>query len=433
MVVSSWLSRREDDRFAAESCGLSVPRQNGKNALLEVRELYGMVATGEKFLHTAHQVKTAKKAFKRLAGFFEDKRYPELSEMVVSIRRTNGEEMIELSNGGSIEFSARSRGSARGFTVDTVVFDEAQELTDEQMEALLPTLAAAPSGNRQFIYTGTPPGPGSPGTVFGRTREAAISGIDKTLAWHEWSVEEVGDTSDRSRWYETNPALGIRIDESFCEKEHITLTPDGFARERLGWWSPADKLVEHVIDPTEWSACETDDPPTDGLMAAAVKFSADGLRGSLAICVRQDDGHAYVEAESHTLHNGVGWFADFIAKRKSRIASVAIDGKAGAASLATKLSDMGVPKRAFRICASGDVAAANSMLVGAVRDRSVAHFGQPALNDAATKCAKRRIGSDGFGFDDTDEGDSTLIEACALAYREAMTTRRKPGRKAVVY
>ena len=34
--------------------GLAVPRQNGKNAVLELRELYGMVVLGERFLHTAH-------------------------------------------------------------------------------------------------------------------------------------------------------------------------------------------------------------------------------------------------------------------------------------------------------------------------------------------------------------------------------------------
>ena len=36
--------------------------------------------------------------------------------------------------GGAIEFIARSRGSGRGFTVDDLVCDEAQELTDEQLD-----------------------------------------------------------------------------------------------------------------------------------------------------------------------------------------------------------------------------------------------------------------------------------------------------------
>src|ERR1700753_707158 len=71
-VLEDWLGRRRDGRWAAATCGLAVPRQNGKNGIIEVRELFGMVALGEKFLHTAHEVKTARKAFIRIASFFGD-------------------------------------------------------------------------------------------------------------------------------------------------------------------------------------------------------------------------------------------------------------------------------------------------------------------------------------------------------------------------
>src|SRR5690606_29952691 len=95
-VLREWLARRaEDDKWAHSRCGLSVPRQNGKNALLEIRELFGIVELGERFLHTAHEVKTARKAFLRLASFFDnEKKYPELAGLVKEIRRTNGQEAI---------------------------------------------------------------------------------------------------------------------------------------------------------------------------------------------------------------------------------------------------------------------------------------------------------------------------------------------------
>src|SRR5690606_18531865 len=108
-----------------------------------------------------------RKAFKRLLSFFENEREsPELFAMVAEIRRTNGQEAIILTNGASIEFIARTRSSGRGFTVDDLVLDEAQDLTDEQLEALLPTLSSAPSGDPQQLYLGTPPPPRSPGTVW---------------------------------------------------------------------------------------------------------------------------------------------------------------------------------------------------------------------------------------------------------------------------
>ena len=217
LVLDAWLGRDEFDKFTATTCGLSVPRQNGKNAVIEMAELYHLVAIGSKILHTAHEVRTARKAFLRLAGFFSDPRYPELSGMVSYIRRTNGQEAIELVNGASIEFSARSKGAARGFTVDMAVFDEAQFLTNEQLEAITSTMAAAPLGNRQMVFTGTPPSPTMPCEVFGNVRADAINGTDKKLAWHEWSVENPPKASDFSgvieAVYETNPAMGIRLDE----------------------------------------------------------------------------------------------------------------------------------------------------------------------------------------------------------------------------
>ena len=96
------------------TAGLDVPRQNGKNAILEVYEMYRLAMDGWHVLHTAHRVKTAKKSFQRLCKYFTDDRYPFMQQLVEKIRRTNGEEAIFLANGGSIEFIARTNGSARG-------------------------------------------------------------------------------------------------------------------------------------------------------------------------------------------------------------------------------------------------------------------------------------------------------------------------------
>src|SRR5699024_1698777 len=148
--------------------------------------------------------------------FENERKYPELAELVKEIRRTNGQEAIVLTNGASIEFVARSRGSGRGYTVDDLFCDEAQEMTDEQLEALLPTIAAAPSGDPQIIFLGTPPGPNSPGEVFARVRADAVSGKSQRLAWDEWSIPDdlsVADAMEnwREHAFETNPALGMRL------------------------------------------------------------------------------------------------------------------------------------------------------------------------------------------------------------------------------
>ena len=117
-VIDNWLSV-VGDNWAHMTCGLAVPRQNGKNAVLEIRELFGAIGRGERILHTAHEVKTAQKHFRRLKHFFGQKtndpaaKFPELNALVESIRNVNGQEAIFLKNGGSIEIAARSKEIGR--------------------------------------------------------------------------------------------------------------------------------------------------------------------------------------------------------------------------------------------------------------------------------------------------------------------------------
>ena len=150
--MSDWLRVRAG-RWASLDCGLSCPRQNGKNAILEVYELFVTVGLGRRVLHTAHEVKTGRKHFRRLRYFFGERaadpgaEFQELNKFVREIRNVNGQEGIYLTNGGSIELVARSKSSGRGFTVDTLVCDEAQELTDDELQAINPSISAAPSGD----------------------------------------------------------------------------------------------------------------------------------------------------------------------------------------------------------------------------------------------------------------------------------------------
>lgn len=434
LVLTSWLGRDGRDRYAAISCGLSVPRQNGKNAILEARELYGLAVLGEKILHTAHRVDTARKSFLRLVKYFEGPdANPDLVEMVVSVRKTNGQESITLSNGGSIEFSSRVNGGARGSTYDVVVFDEAQELTDDQMEAIMSTMAAAPSGNRQLVFTGTPPSPVSPGTVFRNKRDKALSGEDARCCWHEWSVEEIGDVSDKERWYETNPGLGIRLDEEFTESELNTLSREGFARERLGWWSD-DAGGNPALSKTKWGECYMNPvpPPTDSdKIAYGVKFAPDGQGYALSAASKGPDGPILIEClESGPVPSGTGPIADWLLERKGVCAICVIDGKSHTAALEHKLLDGGFPKRGIRVADAADVCKASVMLKDAVDEGSVCHSDQPGLTASAVAAQKREIGKNGaWGFGD-GKAPCAPIESASLALWGVKTTKRRPGRKA---
>ena len=138
--------------------------------------------------------------------------------------------------------------------------------------------------------------------------------------------------------------------------------------------------------------------------------------------------------ETRSMAGGISWFVDNLASHAGNAAQIVIDGQSNAQTLNDMLLERNVPRKVIRRPSTGDVIASNSSFVNAVKERQLTHYGQPALDVSATKSVKRRIGNHGgFGFASTDEADATLVEACALAYREAMTTKRKPGRKAVVF
>lgn len=322
LVLDAWLAER-GGRYAALTCGLSCSRQNGKNGIIEIRELFGMVGRGEKILHTAHEVKTARKAFKRLLHFFGRKvddpaaKFPELNALVTELRQVNGQEAIFLSNGGSVEIVARSQGSGRGFTVDVLVMDEAQDLSDDDLEALMPTTSSAPLGNPQWIFTGTPPGPRANGEVFTRTRQEALSGAAGRLAWHEWSVDgdsvEDIDLDDRDAWYRTNPALGGRLQVEVLEGERSRFSPAGFARERLGWWASVS-MVGASLPGWDLLADPAAPPGTAPVFAVA---AADDLSFSaISVASRRPDGLVQVQTESQG--KGTAWLTDAVAELRAR-------------------------------------------------------------------------------------------------------------------
>lgn len=409
LVLEAWLGESAAGRWAAPRAGLAVPRQNGKNALLEIRELFGMVALGEKFLHTAHEVKTARKAFRRLSGFFENERqWPELAGLVESIRKTNGQEAIELANGGSVEFVARSRGSGRGYTVDVLVCDEAQELTDEQLEALLPTISSAPLGNPQILLTGTPPPPGTAAEVFVRTRRDALSGANGRLAWHEWSVDaDSVDVDDRELWAATNPALGIRLGVDVIEVERDQLSEDGFARERLGSWRRAGR--ESPIPAEVWSGCADPMSKADDPVAFALDVPPDRDACSIAMAGRRPDGLIHVEVVEHRRHTtwAVARLAELV--QRWRPVTVVVDPAGPAGSLLADMDGLDVTTTSGQDMARACGAFYDLAVGGRLR-----HIDQPVLNSALGAARKRNLG-DAWAWHRRDETDISPLVAVTLA------------------
>lgn len=434
-----FFARDDDGAFAAKSIGITKPRQNGKSFAVRDYATWMAAVEGKGVLYSAHHGRTVRKMFKEICDFVNS--HDDFRDEVDYIYKAGGYEGIYFVGGACIEFQTRTNSGGRGGTYQVVIFDEAQELTSAQQDAILPTVSAAGEiaegeSDPQKIYIGTVPGPGCQGTVFREMHDRAHDGTSTTW-WLEWGAtgETLSDVDidDVDLWYACNPAMGRRMSEETVRDEHDTMSRDGFARERLGWWCSSSELVDTVISAADWAACKVDNPTQDGDVVYAVKFSGDGNVGTLAACYKQEVPFVYV-IDSRSMNGGLGWFVDYLAQRHGKAAQIVIDGQSNAQALNDKLLERGVPANVIVRPSTADAIASYSALVNAVKERQVCHYGQPALDDSATKCAKRRIGTHGgFGFASTDEADATLIESCALAYRCAMTTKRKPGRKAVVF
>lgn len=418
LIIDRWLGVT-DGRWASKTCGLSVPRQNGKTlGVIDARCAYGLIVKNEQVLYTAHLQKTSTETFEEMRALFETKA---LRKYVKVIRTALGRESIELKSGARIKFLARTRNGGRGQHCDLLIYDEAQELTDEQQASFTPCLSA--SSNPQTVYAGTPPDESAPGVVFRRIRDRALSGFPGR-AWTEWSVDEIGDPHDKSRWYETNPSLGILILEESVESESIDFAADKFARERLGWWQPVISDVPTVIDAEQWALCETDDPPFEGELFVGVKAGLDVT--SLSVCIKPVDGVPYVEwVGSHPASDGIGWIATWLTKRRDEIGSVGIDGRTASEALVQRLARLGFPKSACKAYGASDIVKATSLFVNAVSDAQVSHYGQQELTDSATKTERRTVGG-GFAFQDAAGADATIVESCAIAYRQAASSKGKP-------
>lgn len=438
LIIDAWLGYDSARKYTTTSAGLSVARQNGKNVCIEAREFYGLTVNGERILHTAHQMRTSKRAFRRLVNMFTDKAHPEIMDGVKKIRYGIGEESIELKNGGLIEFTARSRQAARGYDgISLVVYDEAQELTDEQAEAIMAVLSASATGTRQLIYTGTPPYIGCTGEVFRRFRSACLSsGKDEHLrsAWHEWSIaadslEEI-DIADKALWYETNPALGFRLSEEFTSEEFKTLDAAGFARERLGWWTSTastKKAEDPAISAELWDSCASDEKrPAEGKTAYGVKFTPDGAEVVLAGAVIPKTGAARISVIAiEPTGKGLAWLANWLNERYKKASCVVIDGRNGADVLIDKISPVWLMKGSIIKPTAQNVVTAANMLINDLNERSLTWYRlQDGLRESAITATKRQIGG-GFGFGGQQSG---AIEACSLALWGCRTSKRNPQR-----
>ena len=429
LLMSDILATNEDGLWVHTKFGYSIPRRNGKNEIVSIRELFGLV-NGERILHTAHRTTTSSSASKRLADLLNRIGYTEITrpksgviyEKAYIYSKQFGLERITLldEGGGSCDFRTRSSKGGLGEGFDLLVIDEAQEYTDDQESAR--KYVVTDSKNPQTIFCGTPPTPVSSGTVFTKFRNATLSGETVNGGWAEWSVEKQSDVRNRELWYETNPSLGTIFTERSVADEIGTDDVD-FNIQRLGLWLKYNQ--KSAISKAEWAEMKVQKLPTlTGPLFVGIKYGHDGNHVALSVAVKTKDKKIFVETvDCREVKAGNIWILEFL--KNASVGKVIVDGANGQQLLAADMKD--VKLKAPILPTVKEIILANSAFEQGIYQSNIAHMGQPSVEQVVGNCEKRSIGTNGgFGYKSfRDDIEIAILDSIILAYWACSTSKEK--------
>jgi len=410
-VFEGGLGERSDGTWAAKTVGVSCPRQNGKGTIEEGRALGGLLLFGERcIIASAHEVRTAQIMFQRIKAYFEN--FDDLRKKVANVGNAVAREYIRLRTGQEIRFVTRSKSAIRGFSVDCLLLDEAEILSDLQWEAILYTVSARPA--HQIWLFGTPPANPGEGVVFGRFRTMGLEGKDHRSAWFEWSAPPDCDLDDPAAWAAANPALGRRITHDTIVTERAVASDEGFARERLGIW--ASLGVHRVISPESWRVCAAPGlvANQDAEVCFAIDVAPDRNSASIGAASWTCEGLPYVDVVE-TRRGDPDWGVAKILGMCERhsVRAVVVDGASPASTLVDPLRQCGIT---VTVTTARHMVAACGGFFDAVMDGYLRHLDQPILNTALSVARKRSIGDTGWGWSRKDsESDITPLTTATLA------------------
>lgn len=458
----AWLLRealgtKQNGTWSSFEVAEIISRQNGKNATVEVRELFGLFVLSEPLIiHTAHEFKASNEHFLRIQDRIRST--DTLNKRVKSIITSHGEEAVLLraspalifgpgakrvrkSVAPRLRFLARSRGSGRSFTCDCLVWDEAMILHAEQVGASMPTMSAVP--NPQLWYLASAGYPDS--TQLAMIRKRGIRGGDMSLAFFEWSIrphtplcprdertgrrtnrfitcKEHDDRDDPASWAKANPALGIRITPEHVEREMNGMPPDTFDIERLGageW--PMDDEDWGAITQEAWDACQTEiRGGTVTPVCFAVDVTPDLSQATIAVAwQRPSDGRVIIEVPKGCSRRGTGWVIPRLLELRSkwRPLGIVMPKTAPASALINDAENRGIQ---LIKASAADEAQAFTLMVTGIQDRKIGQLGPdeaPDLRTAVRHAETRDIGDGMRGWSRKNSAANiTPLTSATLAY-----------------
>lgn len=341
VTIRAAMGTRADGTWAASTVGRFESRQNGKGDEIQCREGYGLTQLAERVLHSAHEVPTAVEAHGRLVEWFES--YDDLRRLVHRVVYANGDQSIELRNGGIVQYKTRTLGGGRGLAeVGLVVVDEAQHAKPGHLAASTPTMAVHP--NSQAWIAGSAGFEWSE-VAWGLRRNAVSAAPNPRMTYVEHGAQRVWldeegrvqlvnpDPFDRAAWARANPAYPLRISDEFLVSQLLRLGPELYSQEHLCVWDPP---IETISTPPKlsldkWRAATVPAARAPHLNPGEVVLGFDVVDGWSSIGIAAGTlAKSYVECIEH--HSGLSWLParliDLV--KRWQPPAVALDGGNGA-------------------------------------------------------------------------------------------------------
>lgn len=437
------LAERADGRWASFVAALIATRQWIKTFTFKAIALHDLYVLDTRLVvWTAHEFSTAMEAFRDLKEIIDGT--PHFSRRVKKITEANGEEAIELINGQRLRFRARTKAGGRGLTGDRVILDEGFALRPPHMGSLMPTMAAkSQTGNPQIVI-GSSAGMVQ-SDVLRDVRDRGRAGGDPTLAYIEWCVPE-GSCDDDDCDHARNrigcacddmekirlgtPALEKRISIPYVRAERQNMTPEEYARERMGWWE--DPVGDGDDVPlAEWRDCADDTAAPTEPLVYSVDIAPDHLWSSIVVC------GGPVEVIEHG--RGSSWLLERLCDLDNEhhpdalvldpagpVGSIIPDLEAAGWEIRTKEN----PDGTLVLLTATDVLRACGSIYTAVLERELVHRDQPVLNDAFIGAARRKVG-DAWKWSrrDSDVCITPLVAATCARWVWAGINESKPARR----
>jgi len=420
------LCKRRTGKYAATigGTGLSIPRQVGKTFLVgAIVFALCLLRPNLTVIWTAHRLRTAEETFGKMLVFAKRRK---IKPHILKTPMGSGEEAIIFRNGSRILFGARERGFGRGFDeVDVLIFDEAQILTDNALDDMVPaTNQSRQETGALLLFLGTPPKPTDPSEVFTRMRRDALAGEDDDTGWIEFGADPGYEPTpkpapltkaDLAQVAKANPTYPDDTPLESILRMRKQLNAESWPREGLGIW---DAIEPGVLG--GWVNCCAA-PGDIGAPSIALDVALDRSYTSIGIGARRSDERIQVELAAY--ERGTAWAIEECKRLHADWSvPVTVAGSGPAAALIPDLETAGVP---INVLSSAEVAQACAAMADAVKERTVAPLidetGHPDSTLAAATAGAHLRPGESFVFTRKGSVDISPLYAVTLARWVAAT------------